>query len=176
MREKWAGLARGTRYALVVVGAYVVECVVLKLTAANAADADASLVIGAFTSAFGAGLLALAFQSDYLSALRLRWRLRRETVAVPATVAAVVTFHSSDFNYPVFEYTTPDGATHRHADATSRSLAVGATADVRYRPEDADHAVGPLGRFNVLVFGILAGLGALFAAILPVLTVQAIFS
>jgi hypothetical protein len=168
-------LSRGTRYALVVIGVYVVECVVLKLTAADAADADASIVIGAFTTAFGAGLLALAFQSDYVTAMRLRWLLRRDAVAVPATVAAVVTFHSSDFNYPVFEYTTPDGATHRHADATSRSLAVGATADVRYRPEDADHAVGPLGRFNVLVFGILAGLGTMFAAIMPILTLQALF-
>jgi hypothetical protein len=166
----------GTRVAVAVLGLYVVEAIVVKATASNGADGDASIVIGGFATAFGAVVLGLALQSDYVAAVRLRGRLRHGAEPAPAKVAAVVSFHGSDFSYPVFEYATPDGVTHRHADASSRSLAVGAEAVVRYQADDPDHAVGPLGGFHAVVFGVLAALGVLFAVIMPVLTVQAIIS
>ena len=76
----------------------------------------------------------------------------------------------------MFEYTTPDGVTRRHADASSRSLRVGEESTVRYLEDDPDHAVGPLSRFNLGVFGVLTGLGTLFAVIMPILTIQAVIN
>ena len=91
-------------------------------------------------------------------------------------MAAVVSFHNSDFTYPVFEYATPDGSTHRHADASSRALEVGTTAEVRYSAAEADFAVGPMSRFNFMVFAVLAALGAMLLVMMPLMTVQALFS
>ena len=176
MREKWAASSRGTRIAVVVLALYVVEAIVTKATAGDAADGDASVVIGGFTTLFGALILTLALQTDYLAALRLRGRLRRGAQTAPAKVAAVVSFHGSAFTFPVFEYTTPDGVTRRHADAASRALPIGAETEVRYLEDHPDHAAGPLSRFNLVVFGVLTGLGALFAVIMPILMIHAVIN
>lgn len=176
MAEKWAAMSKGTRILLVSVLLYVLEAVLIIATDADANNGYASVLIGAVTSAFGAFLAAAALRTDYLRALWLRWRLRSGAERATATVAAVVSFHDSDFTYPVFEYTTPDGVTHRHADASSRSLEVGATAEVRYLAAEADFAVGPMSRFNLVVFAVLAGLGVLLLVMMPLMTVQALFS
>jgi hypothetical protein len=169
-------MSKGTRILLVSVLLYVLEAVLIIATDADANNGYASVLIGAVTSAFGAFLAAAALRTDYLRALWLRWRLRSGAERATATVAAVVSFHDSDFTYPVFEYTTPDGVTHRHADASSRSLEVGATAEVRYLAAEADFAVGPMSRFNLVVFAVLAGLGVLLLVMMPLMTVQALFS
>jgi hypothetical protein len=176
MAGKWAAMSKVARILLAVVVLYVVESVVIMATEADANNGYASVAIGAVTSAFGAGLAAAALRTDYLEALRLRWRLRAGAESATATVAAVVSFHNSDFTYPVFEYATPDGATHRHADASSRALAVGDTSEVRYLPAEADFAVGPMSRFNVTVFGVLAALGVVLLVMMPLMTVQAVLS
>jgi hypothetical protein len=169
-------MSKGTRILLISVLLYVLEAVLIIATDADANNGYASVLIGAVTSAFGAFLAAAALRTDYLRALWLRWRLRSGAERATATVAAVVSFHDSDFTYPVFEYTTPDGVTHRHADASSRSLEVGATAEVRYLAAEADFAVGPMSRFNLVVFAVLAGLGVLLLVMMPLMTVQALFS
>lgn len=176
MAEKWAAMSKGARVLLVAVVLYVVESALIVATDADANNGYASVLIGAVTSAFGAGLAAAALRTDYLDALRLRWRLRSGAERATATVAAVVSFHNSDFTYPVFEYATPDGATHRHGDASSRALAVGDTAEVRFLPAEADFAVGPLSRFNATVFAVLAALGAVLLVMMPLMTVQAVTS
>jgi hypothetical protein len=176
MAEKWAAMSKGTRILLAAALLYVVESILIVATEADANNGYASVLIGAVTSTFGAFLAAAALRTDYLAALRLRWRLRSGAERATATVAAVVSFSNSDFTYPVFEYATPDGATHRHADASSRTLEVGATAEVRYLPGEADFAAGPMGRFNVVVFAVLAVLGAVLLAMMPLMTVQALFS
>jgi hypothetical protein len=176
MAGKWGALSRGARISLVVVLVYVVESLLIVTTDADANNGYASVLIGAVTSAFGAGLAAAALRTDYLRALWLRWRLRAGAEHATATVAANVAFHNSDFTYPVFEYATPDGATHRHADASSRALAVGTTTEVRYLPAEADFAVGPMSRFNAGVFGVLAALGTVLLLMMPLMTVQAVFS
>jgi hypothetical protein len=176
MAGKWAAMSKGVRILLAAVLLYVVESVVIVATEADANNGYASVVIGAVTSTFGAGLAAAALRTDYLAALRLRWRLRAGAERATATVAAVVSFHNSDFTYPVFEYATPDGATHRHADASSRGLAVGATSEVRYLPAAADFAVGPMSRFNATVFAVLAALGAVLLVMMPLMTVEAVLS
>lgn len=176
MREKWPASSRTTRIAIAVLVLYVVEAVIVKATAGNAADGDASVFIGGFATLFGALILALALQKDYLAALRLRGRLRSGAQTAAAKVAAVVSFHGSDFTYPVFEYSTPDGVTRRHADASSRTLAIGAETAVRYLEDQPDHAVGPLSRLNLVVFGVLTTLGTLFAVIMPILTIQAVIN
>lgn len=176
MAEKWAAMSRGARILLAAVLLYVVEFVLIVATDADANNGYASVLIGAVTSAFGAFLAAAALRTDYLDALRLRWRLRAGAERVTATVAAVVSFHNSDFTYPVFEYATPDGSTHRHADASSRALDVGTTVEVRYSVTAADFAVGPMSRFNITVFAVLATLGTVLLAMMPLMTVQALFS
>lgn len=176
MAGKWAAMSKSTRILLAAVLLYAVESVVIVASDTDANNGYASVLIGAITSAFGAFLAAAALRTDYLDALRLRWRLRSGAERVTATVAAVISFHNSDFTYPVFEYATPDGATHRHADASSRALAVGATAEVRYLPTEADFAVGPMGRFNVVVFAVLAALGVVLLVLMPLMTVQALAS
>lgn len=176
MAEKWAALSKGAQILLAAVLLYIVESVVIVATDSDANNGYASVLIGAVTSTFGAFLAAAALRTDYLQALRLRWRLRSGAERATATVAAVVSFHNSDFTYPVFEYTTPDGASHRHADASSRSLDVGATAEVRYLPAEADFAVGPMSRFNVVVFAVLAALGLVLLVLMPLMTVQALLS
>jgi len=176
MAAKWAAMSKGARILLAAVLLYVVESVLIVATDADANNGYASVLIGAVTSAFGAFLAAAALRTDYLSALRLRWRLRSGAERAIATVAAVVSFHNSDFTYPVFEYATPDGATHRHGDASSRALEVGMTAEVRYLPAEADFAAGPLSRFNITVFGVLATLGLVLLVMMPLMTVQALFS
>ena len=176
MAEKWAAMSRGARILLAAVLLYIVESVLIVATDADANNGYASVLIGAVTSTFGAFLAAAALRTDYLAALRLRWRLRSGAERATATVAAVVSFSNSDFTYPVFEYATPDGATHRHADASSRTLEVGATAEVRYLPGEADFAAGPMSRFNVVVFAVLAALGAVLLVMMPLMTVQALFS
>ncbi|MEY9933316.1 hypothetical protein ABH926_007969 [Catenulispora sp. GP43] len=176
MAEKWAAMSKGARILLVAVLLYVVEAVLTVATDADTNNGYASVLIGAVTSTFGTFLAVAALRTDYLAGLRLRWRLRSGAESATATVAAVVSFYNSDFTYPVFEYATPDGATHRHADASSRMLEVGATAEVRYVPAEADFAVGPIGRFNVVVFAVLAALGAVLLVMMPLMTVQALFS
>jgi hypothetical protein len=179
MAEKWTAMSRGARILLAAVLLYIVESIVIVATDADANNGYASVLIGAVTSAFGAFLAAAALHTDYLDALRLRWRLRSgamSAASATATVAAVVSFHNSDFTYPVFEYATPDGATHRHADASSRALDVGTTAEVRYVPAEADLAVGPMSRFNITVFAVLAALGAVLLVMMPLMTVQALAS
>lgn len=176
MAEKWAAMSRGTRILLAAVLLYIVESVLIVATDADANNGYASVLIGAITSTFGAFIAAAALHTDYLEALRLRWRLRSGAETTTATVAAVVSFHNSDFTYPVFEYATPDGATHRHADASSRALEAGATVEVRYNPAEPDFAIGPMSRFNIIVFGILAALGAVLLVMMPLMTVQALFS
>ena len=176
MAEKWAAMSKGTRILLAAVLLYVVESIVIVATDADVNNGYASVLIGAVTSAFGAFIAAAALHTDYLEALRLRWRLRSGAETTTATVAAVVSFHNSDFTYPVFEYVTPDGATHRHADASSRALEVGTAVEVRYNPAEADFAAGPMSRFNLTVFGILAALGAVLLVMMPLMTIQALFS
>lgn len=176
MAEKWAAMSKGARILLAAVLLYVVESVLILATDADANNGYASVLIGAVTSAFGTFLAAAALRTDYLQALRLRWRLRSGAERATATVAALVSFHNSDFTYPVFEYTTPDGATHRHADASSRSLEAGASAEVRYLPAEPDFVVGPLSRFNLVVFAVLAALGLVLLALMPLMTVQALLS
>jgi hypothetical protein len=176
MAEKWAAMSRGARTLLAAVLLYIVESVLIVATDADANNGYASVLIGAVTTAFGTFLAAAALHTDYLDALRLRWRLRTGAERVTATVAAVVSFHNSDFTYPVFEYATPDGSTHRHADASSRALEVGTSAEVRYSAAAADFAVGPMSRFNVTVFAVLAVLGAVLLVMMPLMTVQALFS
>jgi len=176
MAEKWAAMSRGARILLAAVLLYIVESVLIVATDADPNNGYASVLIGAVTSTFGAFLAATALHTDYLEALRLRWRLRSGAEYATATVAAVVSFHNSDFTYPVFEYATPDGSTHRHADASSRALEVGTTAEVRYSPATADFAVGPMSRFNITVFAVLAALGAVLLVMMPLMTVQALFS
>lgn len=176
MAEKWAAMSKGARILLASVLFYVVESVVILATDADANNGYASVLIGAVTSAFGAFLATAAWHTDYLRALLLRWRLRTGAEQATATVAALVAFHNSDFTYPVFEYATPDGATHRHADASSRALELGAIAEVRYLPDRADFAVGPMSRFNAVVFAMLAALGGVLLVMMPLMTVQALFS
>ncbi|GAA1977976.1 DUF3592 domain-containing protein [Catenulispora subtropica] len=176
MAGKWSATAKGTRYVLIAALLYIMEAIVILATAFSRPTGYADLVMGAFTSAFGTGLAAAALRTDYLRAMRLRWRLRDGAERAQATVAAVVAFHNSEFTYPVFEYATPDGVTHRHADASSRALAVGDTADVRYLPSEADFAVGPLSRFNAAVFLFLGLLGAMLLVMMPVMTVQSILN
>jgi hypothetical protein len=176
MAEKWAAMSRGARISLASVLFYLVESVVILAAAADANNGYASVLIGAVTSTFGAFIAAAAWHTDYLRALLLRWRLRSGAEQATATVAALVSFHNSDFTYPVFEYATPDGASHRHADASSRALEVGATAEVRYAPDRADFAVGPMSRFNAVVFGVLAALGLVLLVLMPLMTVQALAS
>lgn len=176
MAGKWSALSKGTRFALVAVLLYMVEAVVITTTAWDRNTGYADLVIGAVTSAFGAGLAAAALHTDYLQAMKLRWRLRRGAERATATVAALVAFHNSEFTYPVFEYATPDGVTHRHADASSRALEVGATAEVRYLPAESDFAVGPLSRFNAAVFLFLGLLGTVLLLMMPVMTVQSVLN
>jgi hypothetical protein len=176
MAGRWSAAARSTRWLLIAVLFYIVEAAVILATAFNRNTAYADLVIGGFTSVFGTGLAAAALRTDYLRAMYLRWRLRGRAERAPATVAAVVAFHNSEFTYPVFEYETPDGVTHRHADASSRPLAVGDNADVRYLSSEADFAVGPLSLFNAAVFLFLALLGAILLAMMPVMTVQSILN
>ncbi|NUR62366.1 MAG: hypothetical protein HOV87_27475 [Catenulispora sp.] len=172
MAGKWSAMSKGTRLLLAAVLLYVVEAVVITATAWDRNTGYADVVIGAFTSAFGAGLAAAGLRTDYLQAIRLRWRLRRGAETTTATVAAVVAFHNSEFTYPVFEYRTPDGATHRHGDASSRALAVGEAAEVRYLPAEADFAAGPLSVFNAAVFVFLVLLGAVLLLMMPVMTIQ----
>jgi len=169
-------MSKGARILLVAVALYVLESVVIVATDSDANNGYASVLIGAVTSVFGAGLATAALRPDYLHALRLRWRLRAGAERVTATVAAVVPFNNSDFTYPVFEYATPDGATHRHGDASSRALKVGATAEIRYLPAEAEAAVGPLSRFNAGVFVVLTALGLVLLVAMPLMTVQAVFS
>lgn len=176
MAQKWAAMSRGARILLAAVLVYVAESVVIVATDANANNGYASVLIGGLTSAFGAFVAAAALHTDYLGALRLRWRLRSGTERATATVAAVVSFHNSDFTYPVFEYATPDGTCHRHADASSRALDVGATAEVRFLPTEADFAVGPMSRFNIAVFAVLVALAAVLLVAMPLMTVQAVLS
>lgn len=176
MTGTWTAMSKGTRILLAVVLFYALESVVIVTTDSDANNGYASVLIGGLTSGFGAFLAAAAFRTDYLRALALRWRLRSGAERAAATVAAVVSFHNSDFTYPVFEYATPDGAIHRHADASSRALAVGTVAEVRYLPARADFAVGPIGRFNIMVFAVLAALGVLLLVMMPLMTVQAVFS
>lgn len=176
MAGKWSAMTKGTRYLLIVVLLYIVETVVILASTADRNNGYASVLIGAVTSGFGAGLAAAALRTDYLRAIRLRWRLRGGAEHVTATVAAAVAFHNSEFTYPVFEYATPDGVTHRHADASSRPLPVGSSADVRYLPAEADFAVGPLSRFNAAVFLFLTGLGAVLLVMMPLMTLQAVTS
>jgi hypothetical protein len=178
MAGKWAAMSKGVRILLVAVLFYALESVVIVATDADTNNGYASVLIGAVTSVFGAFLAAAALRTDYVGALWLRWRLRggSERATATATVAAVVSFHNSDFTYPVFEYATPDGATHRHADASSRAFEVGTTAEVRYRPAEAGFAVGPMSRFNVAVFAVLAALGLLLLVMMPLMTLQALFS
>src|ERR1700759_4441963 len=104
MAGKWAAMSKGTRILLVAVLLYAVESVVIVAADSDANTGYASVLIGALTSAFGAFLAAAALRTDYLGALRLRWRLRSGAERATATVAAVVSFHNSDFTYPVFEY------------------------------------------------------------------------
>jgi hypothetical protein len=176
MAGKWAAMSKGIRILLAVVLFYVLESVVIVATDSDANNGYASVLIGALTSGFGAFLAAAALHTDYLRALVLRWRVRSGAQRATATVAAVVSFHNSDFTYPVFEYATPDGATHRHADASSRALEIGTTAEVRYLPAQADFAVGPMGLFNIMVFAVLAALGVVLLVMMPLMTVQAVFS
>lgn len=182
MAGKWATMSRGTRILLAAVLFYALESVLIVGTDADANNGYASVLIGAVTSTFGAFIATAALHTDYLDALRLRWRLRNgpgtgtSAEHTTATVAAVVSFHNSDFTYPVFEYATPDGTTHRHADASSRALEIGATTEVRYLPAEADFAVGPMSRFNIVVFAVLAALGLLLLAMMPLMTVQALVS
>ncbi len=176
MVGKWAAMSKGTRVLLVAVLCYVLESVLIVATDADANNGYASVLIGAVTSAFGAFIATAALHTDYLDALRLRWRLRSGAERATATVAAAVSFHNSDFTYPVYEYATPDGQTHRHADASSRALVVGTSAEVRYLPAEADFAVGPMSRFNIVVFSVLAGLGVVLLVMMPLMTLQALFS
>ena len=176
MAAKWAAMSKGARILLAAALFYVLESVVILATDADANNGYASVLIGAVTSAFGAFLAAVALNTDYLRALVLRWRLRSGAERTTATVAAAVSFHNSDFTYPVFEYTTPDGTTHRHADASSRPLEIGTTVEVRYPPAEADFAVGPMSRFNIVVFGVLAALGLVLLLMMPLMTVQAVLS
>ena len=176
MAGKWAALSKGTRILLATVLLYVVESILIVATDSDANNGYASVLIGAVTSAFGTFLAVAALRTDYLDALRLRWRLRSGAERATATVAAMVSFYNSDFTYPVFEYETPDGAVHRHGDASSRPLEVGAPAEVRYSLAEPDFAVGPLSRFNVVVFAVLAALGAVLLLMMPLMTVQALFS
>ncbi|GAA2017620.1 hypothetical protein GCM10009839_11850 [Catenulispora yoronensis] len=176
MAGKWSAMARSSRFLLVVVLLYLVEAVVITRTAWDRNTGYADVVIGAFTTAFGAGLAAAALRTDYLRALGLRWRLRRGAGRATATVAAVISFHNSEFTYPVFEYATPDGVTHRHGDASSRALAVGDTVDVRYPLAEADFAVGPLSGFNAMVFVFLGLLGTVLLAMMPIMTVQSLLN
>ncbi|NUR27668.1 MAG: hypothetical protein HOV83_17800 [Catenulispora sp.] len=174
MAGKWSALSKSTRYLLIAVLLYIAETILILSTESNSNTAYASVVIGAVTSAFGAGLVIAALRTDYLRAMRLRWRLRRGGERATATVAALVSFHNSEFAYPVFEYSTSEGVTHRHADASSRPLEVGATAEVRYLPGDPGFAVGPLSRFNAAVFLFLVLLGAVLLVMMPVMTVQSV--
>jgi hypothetical protein len=176
MAGKWSAMATGTRFLLAVVLLYITETVLILSADADSNAAYAGVVIGAVTSAFGAGLAAAALRTDYLRAMRLRRRLRRGGERATATVTAVVSFHNSEFTYPVFEYAAPDGVLRRHGDVSSRPLAVGATAEVRYLIGEPDFAVGPLSRFNAAVFLLLVLLGAVLLVVMPVLTVEALLS
>lgn len=168
----WSAMSKGTRFLLLAVLLYVVEAVVIMATASDRDTGYADVVIGAFTSTFGTGLAAAGLRTDYLRAIRLRRRLWRGAERATATVAAVVTFHNSEFTYPVFEYRTPDGVTRRHGDASSRALAVGETAEVRYLSAEPDFAAGPLSLFNAAVFVFLLLLGAVLLLMMPVMTVH----
>jgi hypothetical protein len=171
MPGKWSALSTGMRYLLIAVLLYIAETILILSTQPNSNTGYASVVIGAITSAFGVGLVAAALRTDYLRAMRLRWRLRQGGERATATVAALVAFHNSEFAYPVFEYSTSDGVTRRHADASSRPLEVGVTTEVRYLPADPDFAVGPLSRFNAAVFLFLVLLGAVLLVMMPAMTV-----
>jgi hypothetical protein len=176
MAGKWSAMSGSTRLVLIAVLLYVVEAVVIVASASDRNTGYAGVVIGAFTSTFGTGLAAAALRTDYLRAVRLRWRLRRGAATATATVAAVVAFHNSDFTYPVFEYRTPDGVTRRHGDASSRALAVGDTAEVRYLVAEPDFAAGPLGLFNAAVFLFLVLLGTVLLLAMPIMTVQSVLN
>jgi len=170
---RWSAMSRRARRVATVVGVYAAATLT---DIAVIGKPDALILLApAFAGTFmGMGILwSAGDMREFWSSLLSRRSLRRTGISVPAKITSQRLPNGGfTISFPVYSFRTVDGASITAHDRSGWEREAGDHEyTIRYDPDDPSRVAGPVGRFAVLGYTVVALFMTAFLAIVPAMTV-----